>query len=83
MRLLRRREHGDRTSAIAHAAHWLLVPIEIRPHVGTALAAGLAHEPAFDIGQPKIIRPRAAADGDRVAAALVGVNEQAARAPRR
>ena len=38
MRLLRRRrERRYRTSAIAHDAHGLLVPIEIRPYVSTAL----------------------------------------------
>jgi hypothetical protein len=33
----------------------LSIPIEIRPHVGTALAAGLAHKAWFDIGQPHVI----------------------------
>jgi hypothetical protein len=33
------------------------VPIEIRPHVGAALAASLAHKPRFDIGHPEIIGP--------------------------
>ena len=52
-------------------ACWL-APVEIRPHVCAALAAGLAHEPRLDIGQPGIIGPAVAADGDRVAAAVVG-----------
>jgi hypothetical protein len=59
----------------------LPIPIEIRPYVGTALAAGCAGETILNVGQSKIIRPRVAADGDRVAAAVVGaIDEQAAHA---
>ena len=61
---------------IAHHLDGLLVPIEIRPHVGTALAAHRADETMFYVGQPKIIRPVAAADRDRVAAAIVGAVDQ-------
>ena len=42
---------------IAHHSTRLSVPIEIRPHVCTALAAGAADKPPLNIGQPKIIRP--------------------------
>ena len=51
-------------------------PIEIRPHIRAALAASMADQPRLNIGQPKIIRPRVAADGDRVAAAVVGAIDQ-------
>ena len=47
-----------------------------RPHVGAALAAGSAHKPRFDIGQPDIIRPGIAADRDRVAAAVIRAVDQ-------
>ena len=40
---------------------------------GAALAAGPVDEPAFDIGQPDMIRPVVGTDGDRAAAAVVGV----------
>jgi hypothetical protein len=50
MRLLRRREYSDRTSAIAHRADLFPAPIEIRPHIGTALAAGAAGETILDVG---------------------------------
>src|SRR6516165_12404346 len=72
MWLLRRREYGDRTSAIAHHACLLPVPIEIRPHVGAALSADLADETMLNVGQPDIIGPAIAVDRSRVAAALVG-----------
>ena len=35
----------------------LSIPIEIRPHVGTALAAGLADETMLNVGQAKVIGP--------------------------
>jgi len=31
--------------------------MEIRPDVGASLAAGLAHEARFQIGEPDVIRP--------------------------
>jgi hypothetical protein len=47
---------------IAHDTHGLLVPVEIRAHIGTALAAGPTDKPRLNVRQPKIIRPRIAAD---------------------
>ena len=44
-------------AATAHHNDPLLVLVEIRPHVRTALAAGLASESRLDIGQPDIIGP--------------------------
>ena len=32
-------------------------PIEIRPHIGAALAADPANEPMLNVGQPKVIGP--------------------------
>src|SRR6266478_3151175 len=48
-----------------------LVPMKVRPNVGTSLAAGLANEPRLEIGQPETIRPLVRADRYRVAAAIV------------
>ena len=52
------------------------VPIKIRPHIGTSLAAGPAQKPGLNIGQPGIIGPRIAAHGDQVAALVVGAVDQ-------
>jgi hypothetical protein len=30
--------------------------MKIRPHIGAALATGLAHEQSFDVGEPDIVR---------------------------
>jgi len=66
---------------IAHHGPRLPVPVEIRPHVCTALAADPAGEALLDIGQPGIIGPRIAADRDGVATAVVGaIDQQAAHA---
>jgi len=72
------RDHGigiwkarDQDINIAHNTHRLLVPIEIGPHVGTALAAHRADETKLNGGQPDVIRPAVTADGDRVAAGVV------------
>jgi hypothetical protein len=55
--------------------------MEIRADVGTSLAACLADEPGFQIGQPDIIRPSVGADCGPVAAPIVGaINEQPANA---
>ena len=61
-----------RTLPIAHQFPRLPIPIEIRPYVWAALAAGCAGETILNVGQPKIIRSLVATDGDRVAAAVVG-----------
>jgi hypothetical protein len=56
-----------------HRALWPLVPVEIQlPYVSAALAAGLAIKLVFEVGQ-------AAADRDRVAAAIVGAVHETAR----
>src|ERR1700674_4483497 len=39
-----------------------LVPIEIRPDIGTAFAVGGAGELVFEIGQPYIVRPSSKAE---------------------
>ena len=49
-------------SAIAHAAGRLTVPIEIRPDIGAALAAGVADKPRLQIGQADVIQPRVGAE---------------------
>jgi hypothetical protein len=62
---------ATKTSAIAHDAHLLVVPNEIRPHVGTVLAASLADKAIFNIGQPQVIGPLIGADRDAVTATIV------------
>ena len=52
------------------------MPMEAGPHVGAALAAGLADEPIFDVGEPDVVRPLIAADRYRVAAVIVGALDQ-------
>jgi hypothetical protein len=52
-----RRDDARRTSSIAHLANRRPAPVEIRPHVGAALAAGLADEPRLEIGELEIVRP--------------------------
>jgi hypothetical protein len=42
-------------SPIAHPGSRLPIPVEIRPHVGAALAASLADKAIFNIGQPHIV----------------------------
>jgi hypothetical protein len=44
--------------------------------VGTSLAAGLADEPGFQIGQPDIIRPSVAADRGPMAALVIRAIDQ-------
>jgi len=51
-------------------------PVEIRPHIGAALAADPAGEAHLDIGQSGIIGPGIAADRDGVVAAIVGAIDQ-------
>jgi hypothetical protein len=42
---------------IAHGVHRRLIPVEFRPHIGAAFAAGPADEPRLEIGQPELTRP--------------------------
>ena len=44
-------------AAITHHPDWLLVPVEIQPHVDAALAGSLAHKQIFDVGQADVIGP--------------------------
>jgi hypothetical protein len=46
------RHTANTSSSIAHSFDGHFVPVEIRPHVGAALAARLADEPRLEIGQP-------------------------------
>ena len=48
----------------------------VRPDVGASLAAGLANEPCFKIGEPDVIGPLVCADRDRVAAMMVRAIDQ-------
>jgi hypothetical protein len=58
-----------------------LVPVKIWPDVGAALAARLADEAIFDVGQPDIVRPLIGADRDVVAALVIrAINQDAANA---
>jgi hypothetical protein len=41
-----------------------LVPIDVRPHLSSALAAGLADELGLNIGKPNMISPSIAADSE-------------------
>src|SRR6516162_5068545 len=68
-------------SPIAHRPSRLATPIEIRPHICTALAADPTGEALLDIGQPGIIGPGIAADRDGVAAAVVGAIDQQPNTP--
>jgi hypothetical protein len=54
----------------------LQVPIEIRPDVGTALAARRAGEPIFKIGQPDIVGPLVGDHADRMRALVIGAIDQ-------
>jgi hypothetical protein len=47
------------------------VPVEVRPHLGAAVAAGRADETRLDVGEPDLVGPAVAADRDRMAAAIV------------
>jgi hypothetical protein len=64
---------------IAHRSDGYLIPIKIRPHVGAAMAACLAGEARFNIGE--IIRPPIPADRERVAAPIIrAIDQEAAHA---
>ena len=57
------------------------MPTEVGPDVGAALAAGLADEPTFNIGEPDIVRPSVATDRDGVAASAIrAINQDTANA---
>ncbi len=59
----------------------LLTPIKVRPDVSPSLAAALAYEPRFQIGEPDVIRPWVSADRDRMAALVVRAIDQEPRTP--
>ena len=70
-------------SPIAHRPSRLATPIEIRPHICTALATDPTGEALLDIGQPGIIGPGIAADCEQMTAAIIGaVHQQPTNAAR-
>jgi hypothetical protein len=71
-----RQSGATRTLSIAHRRGRRASPMEVRPDVGASLAACLASEQGFEIGEPDVIRPSVAADRDRVAAMEVGAIDQ-------
>jgi hypothetical protein len=59
------RQNGPtRALTVAHPWDGLFIPIEIGPHIGSPLAARLAHEQRLKIGQPDVIGPSVPADRD-------------------
>jgi hypothetical protein len=55
--------------------------VKIWPDVGSTLAAFLADEPIFDVGEPDIVRPLIGADRDVVAALVIrAINQDTADA---
>ena len=54
----------------------ILVPIEIRPDVGTAPAASGAGETRLKIGQPNVIRPGIGAGRDVMRTVIVAAIDQ-------
>jgi len=64
----------------AGVARFLLLA-EIRAHVGAAVAAGLARNSRFQIGEPNVIRPLVGADRCRMTVPIVrAIDQQAANA---
>jgi hypothetical protein len=59
-------QHPVSNAFLAKSHHLLRcsLPIEIRPHFRTALAAALAHEMRLNVRQPDIIRPLIGIDCD-------------------
>ena len=56
------------------------LPVEVRPDIGTTLAAHLADEQRFDIGRPDLIGPRVGADGPMGAFIIRAIDQQPANA---
>jgi hypothetical protein len=56
----------------------LFLPIEVRADVSASLAASLAGEARFKVGQPNIVRPSVAADRGPMAALEIGAIDQQA-----
>jgi hypothetical protein len=56
-------KRSDQDIRIAHGADRRFVAVEVRPHVGAALAARGAGEPRLEIGQPDVIGPSVSHDG--------------------
>jgi hypothetical protein len=50
--------------------------MEIRADIGASLAAGLAGEARFNVGQPNVIWSSVAADGRPVATPIIGTIDQ-------
>jgi hypothetical protein len=70
------RKGASLNSLKAPAEGYWLVPVEIRPHVGTALAASCADKPRFDIRKPHVIIPLVRRDRDIVAAPIIRAVDQ-------
>jgi len=77
----------QKIAATRHAHRYPIIPVGFVLQLKSGrtssprLAVGLAHKARLDIGQPEIIGPGIATDGDRVAAAVVGaVNQETANA---
>jgi hypothetical protein len=49
-----------------------LAPVEVRPDLCPALAAGGADKARLDIGKPDLIGPAVCAEGDGMAATILG-----------
>jgi hypothetical protein len=61
---------------IAHHRDGRSIPIEILPHVRASLAAGFAHEPCFQIGEPDVIGPAVSVDLAMMGALVVAAIDQ-------
>jgi len=56
--------------------------VRVRPNVGTAVAADLAHEQTFDIRQPQMLRPAIGKELHGMTAAIVAAGYDDARGAR-
>jgi hypothetical protein len=50
--------------------------MKVRPDVSASLAAGLANEPRFQIGEPDVVGPWVRAERNRLAAMIVRAIDQ-------
>jgi hypothetical protein len=58
----------------------ILFQLKIWPHIRATVATSCADEPRLNVGQPDIIRPVVAADGDRMTAIVRAIDQQTVRA---
>jgi hypothetical protein len=68
----RRRDNRRWTSSITDLPNRLLIPVEIRPDIRIALAAGRADEARLDVREPEVVGPSISVDRERMAAMVVG-----------